>query len=138
MDEGIEPCARLPDHVAAEGREIVRAGVARRDAGCRSLMRHKLVGRDADRGAVRIDVAVQVDQAGRHQLAVGTEHAVCARCRDVGLERLDHPEADADVALAAQILARIEHVAALDHEIELVVRPHRGECGRAGKRKRSG
>ena len=49
---------------------------------------------------------------------------------------LDHPEADADVALAAKILARVEHIAALDHEIELVGRPHRGERGAAGKRKR--
>ena len=32
----------------------------------------------------------------------------------------------ADVALAAQRLARIEHVTALDDQIELVVRPHGG------------
>ena len=31
--------------------------------------------------------------------------------------------------LPRSVLARIEHVAALDHEIELVVRPHRGARG---------
>ena len=54
------------------------------------------------------------------------------------LERLDHAPADADVALAPQRLARIEHVAALDDEVELVVRPHRGmglsRCGGDGRR----
>ena len=48
-----------------------------------------------------------------------------ARRRNFRLDRLDHAPADADVAFAAQRLAGIEHVAALDHEIELVVRPHR-------------
>jgi hypothetical protein len=138
VDEGVEPRARLSDHMAAERRDIVRTGVARRDAGRCPLMRHKLVGRNPDRGAVRIDMAVQVDQAGSHQLAVGAEHAVGARRRNVCLDCLDHPEADSDIAFAAQILARIEHVPALDHEIELVVRSHRGECGRARKCKRSG
>ena len=75
---------------------------------------------------------MQVDQPGRHQLAAGIEHAQRARRRDVGLDRLDQAIADADVAPAAQRLARIEHVAALDHEIELVVRPHGGAVpGRA-------
>ena len=44
---------------------------------------------------------------------------------DFRLYRLDHTPADADVAFAAQRLAGIEHVAALDHEVELVGRPHR-------------
>jgi hypothetical protein len=83
--------------------------------------------------AVGIDVAVQVDQARRHQLAGGVEHAQRPLRRDVGLERLDHPIADADVAPAPQRLARVEHVAALDDEIELVVRTHGGERPAAGR-----
>ncbi|MEA2872083.1 MAG: hypothetical protein QOH67_2059 [Hyphomicrobiales bacterium] len=103
-------------------------------------MRDQLVGRNADRGAVRKHVAVQIDQAGRDQLAVDAEHALGARRRNIGLDRLDHAIADTDVALAAQVLARVEHIAALDHEIELVVRPHGGECGRArgSQRERAG
>ncbi len=54
------------------------------------------------------------------------------RGRDIVLDRLDHAPADADVALAAQRLAGVEHVAALDDEVELVVRPHRG-VGAAGR-----
>ena len=114
------------DDEAAEGGEVVGAGIARRDAAWSCLECDQLVGRNADRRAVREDVRVQVDQARRHELAGGVEHAQRACGRDVGLERLDHAEADADVALAAQVLARIEHVAALDDEIELVVRPHGG------------
>ena len=86
-------------------------------------------------------MAVQVDQAGRHQLARGIEHALRPLGRNIGLDRLDQPEADADIAAAAQRLADVEHVAALDDEIELVVRPHGGarRPGHGGgKRERSG
>jgi hypothetical protein len=69
---------------------------------------------------------MQINEARRDQLAAGVEDAERARCRDIGFERLDQPKADADVAPAAQRLARIEHVAASDDEIELVVRSHRG------------
>ncbi len=79
---------------------------------------------------------MQVDQPGRDQLAGGIEHALRARRRDVALDRLDQAEADADVALAAQRLARIEHVAALDDEVELVVRPHGGARRADGRRER--
>src|SRR4029077_8850106 len=46
--------------------------------------------------------------------------------RNGRLDRLDLAEAHADVALAAQLLARVEQLAALDDEVELVVRAHRG------------
>ena len=55
-----------------------------------------------------------------------------ARGRNLVLDRLDHAPANADVALSAQRLAGVEHVAALDHEVELVVRPHRG-VGASGR-----
>ena len=92
-------------------------------------MRHELVCRDADRRPVGVDVAMQVDQSRRRQLAGGVEHAERARCGDVGFERLDQAVTDADVAAAAQGLGGIEHLGALDHEIELVVRPHGGAGG---------
>ena len=46
--------------------------------------------------------------------------------RNICFERLDDAKADADVALSAQTLTGIEHVAALDHEIELVIWAHGG------------
>ncbi len=60
-------------------------------------------------------------------------------------DRLDHSPANADVAFSPQRLAGIEHVAALDHEVELVGRTHRrlrgicdaprhhSSCGRSGE-----
>ena len=60
-----------------------------------------------------------------------------ARGRNLVFDRLDHAPANADVALAAQRLAGIEHVAALDHEVELVVRSHRG-VGAPGDRGNGG
>ena len=77
-------------------------------------------------------MAMQVDEAGRHQFAGGVEHAQRARLGDVGFHRLDHAVADADVAFAAQRLAGVEHIAALDQEVEFVVRPHGG--ARAARR----
>jgi hypothetical protein len=52
-----------------------------------------------------------------------------------GDDLVDHAVTDADVAPAAQLLARVEHVSAFDHKIEFVSGPH---CGmdpnaRAGK-----
>src|SRR5258708_4826705 len=83
-------------------------------------------------------MAMQVDEAGRHQLAAGIDRTQRPRGRDIGFDRFDHAIADADVAPAAQRLARIEHLAALDHEIELVVRPHGGECRSACGSEREG
>ncbi len=128
VDEGVEAGARLRRDEAAERREIIRAGIPRRDAGGGALVGHELVGGNADRRPVRVHVRVEVDQSRRDQLAGGIEHAQRARRRNLGFHRLDHAIADADIAPAAQRLARIEHIAALDHKIELVVRPHRGTC----------
>src|SRR5438067_1874955 len=74
---------------------------------------------------------MQVDETRQHQPPTRIEHARRARPRYIRLERLDAPEANADVAPAAQVLTRIEHLAALDHQIELVVRPHRRAHGEA-------
>ena len=79
MDEGVDPRPRLRHDVAAQRREIVDAGIARRDHRGGALELHQLVGGNADRRAVGIDVAMQVDQAGRHQLAGGVDGLQRAR-----------------------------------------------------------
>ena len=75
VDEGVLARPRRRHDETAVGGEVVGAGVARRDDGGRALMRHELVGRDADRRAVGIRVAVQVDQSRCHQLAADVHHA---------------------------------------------------------------
>jgi hypothetical protein len=76
---------------------------------------------------------VQVDQAGGDQLARCVQGLRRARGRNFRFDRLDHAPADTDVAFSPQRLTGVEHVAALDNEIELVVRTHRGfgRCGEA-------
>ncbi len=133
VHEGVEARARLRDDVAAEDGEVVGARVARRHRGGGALERHQLVGRNADRRAVGEDMRVEVDQARHHQAPGGVQHARRARRRNVRFDRLDHAVAHAHVAPAAQALARIEHFAALDHQVELVVRPHRGARADAGE-----
>jgi hypothetical protein len=71
-------------------------------------------------------VAMQIDQPGRHQFARGVDGFGSASGGNIGLHRLDHPPANADVTFSPQRLAGVEHIAALDHEVELVVRTHRG------------
>jgi hypothetical protein len=78
-------------------------------------------------------MAVQVDEARRHQPAGGVDRAQRPRRRDVRFDRLDHAVADADVAAAAQPLAGVEHVAVLDDEVELVVGAE-GEGGSGDER----
>ena len=135
VDEGVDPGPRLRHDVTAQRREVVDAGIAGRNRRGGALKLRQFVGGNPDRRAIGVDVAVQVDQARRHQFARCVDRLRRARGRNLRLDRLDHAPANADVAFSAQRLAGIEHVAALDHEVELVVRAHRG-VGRCGEARR--
>src|SRR6516164_1894767 len=91
-------------------------------------MADELVGWDANSRAVRIDMSVEVDETRRHELPGSVEHAQRAGRGNFGLERFDDAVPDADVAPAPERLAWIEHLTALDHQIELVIRPHDSAC----------
>ena len=69
MDEGVNPRPRLRHDVAAQRGEVVDAGIARRHHRGGGLRLHQFVGGNADRRAIRVDVGMQIDQAGRHKLA---------------------------------------------------------------------
>jgi hypothetical protein len=88
---------------------------------------HQLVRRQADAGAVE-HVGVKIGQAGANEIAVGLERLLGHRGRDFRLDCGDQRVADADVAGRAQVLARVEHVAAADDEV----------LGIAGSERRSG
>ena len=116
VHEGVEARARLADDGAAEGGEVVGARVARRDQRRRALEGDQLVGGNADGRAVGEDVGVQVDEARRHELAGGVEHALSALSAGMSASSASiSAEADADIALGPEVLAGIEHLAALDH-----------------------
>jgi hypothetical protein len=72
---------------------------------------------------------MQVDQARHDEPPNGRQHALGARRRNRGFHRLDDAVADADIAHGIEVLARVEHAPALDHEVELVVGPHRRADG---------
>lgn len=65
MYESVKPRAGLPHNEASEGGEIIRAGVTRRNTGGGALVDHRFVRRNADSRPVRINVAVQIDEARR-------------------------------------------------------------------------
>ncbi len=129
VHEGEDSRARLRCRVSPVGREGASARVARGHCGGGALVKHQLVGRDAD--ATGEDVRVQVDEARHDKASRGIHDPIGTRCGNVGLERLDPPVAHADIPFAAQPLAGVENFTTLDDEVELVVRAHRGVGDRA-------
>ena len=99
-----------------EGREAAGAGVTRAYIGRGAGVGHQLVARQADAGAGQ-DMGVEVGQARQHELARGIEVLRAARRRDFRLDRGDQGIADADVPLAAQVLAGIDDLPAADDQV---------------------
>src|SRR5215471_6318785 len=66
-------------------------------------------------------MAMQVNQAWRDELAARIDRLRSSLGRDRLLDCLNDAPADADVAFASERLTGIEHVAALDHEVELII-----------------
>lgn len=125
MDEGVHARPRLGHDEPAQRRQIVDPGIACRDDGRRGLELHQLVGGNPDGRAVRVDVTMQIDETGHHELACRVDALQRALGGDRLLHRLDDAPADADIASGTQRLAGVEHLAAADHQIVLVGRPHR-------------
>ena len=126
VDEGIDPRPRLRHDVASQRREIVDAGIARRDHGGGALELHQFVRGNADRRAVGVDMAVQIDEARASRAC--RWHRCVFKARAAGISgsiASTTPQRMPISRLPLQRLAGIEHVAALDHQVELVVRPHR-------------
>ena len=73
MEKRVHPRPRLRHDVAAQRRKVVDAGIAGRHHGRGALKLHQLVGGNADRRTVGIDVAMQIDQAGHDQFARGVD-----------------------------------------------------------------
>ena len=134
MQERVQARARLGDDVPAEHGEVVGPGITRGDHRGGALERHQLVGRDANGRPVGKHVRMQVDQPGHDELAVGIQHAAGPRHGNVRIDCLDEAEADPHVAPGAQVLARVEHLAALDHQVELVGGPVAARSGRGTRR----
>ncbi|MGM4905411.1 hypothetical protein AB8B21_10050 [Tardiphaga sp. 866_E4_N2_1] len=57
-------------------------------------------------------MGVKIDEAGRHQFALGIDALLCALRWNARLNGGDLPELDADIANAAQILAGVDDLAA--------------------------
>src|SRR6267378_6128890 len=120
VHEGVNAAPRLRDDVVLERREGVGARIARAHISGGRGIGYELVRGEANRRDLRIDVSVHVDQAGQNEPAPRVQRLLRARLRDVRLQRRDHRVLDADVAPRAQPLARVEHFAAPDDEVELV------------------
>src|SRR5215470_11867861 len=81
-----------------------------RDRRRRARDGHELVGRQAE-AEVRAEVRVQIDEARRDQAPAHVDALHGAIGRNAGRDGRDLDVANADVALGAQLLTRIEHIA---------------------------
>ena len=102
MEEGVHPRPGLCDNEAPQRGEIVDAGIAGRHHRGGALELHEFVGGNADRRTVGVDMAMQVDEAGRDELARSIDGLASACGGNFRFDRLDHAPADADIALATQ------------------------------------
>ena len=106
------------DHVLAEAREIARAGGAGVDAGGDRAAAREILGVDAERSAAPIDMRVQVDQPGRDDRAGDVADLGAARRpvrRPIAATR---PPAKRDIGHPVDVLRRVDHPAAAQHQIE--------------------
>ena len=137
MDEGVNPRPRLRHDVAAQRREIVDAGIACRHDRGRALELHQFVGGNADRRAIGIDVG----NAGRSSPGVTSlpEASMVLEARAAGISA-----SIASITPQRMPMSRFPRsdwlgsstIAALDDEVELVVRPHRGIAAPGHARRR--
>ena len=104
------------DHVLAEAREIARPGAAgvdrRGDAGAAA----EVLRVDAERGAAPIHMGVQVDQAGRHDVALHVAHF--RRVGQVVPHLGDLAAGERHVGDAVDVLRRVDDPPALQDEVE--------------------
>ena len=94
----------------AEGSEIIGTGVACRHHGGGALVGDQLVCRNTNGGTVRVGVAVQVNQAWCDQSTTRIHHALCTIGCNGRRNRFNQPEANANVPLTRQALARVQYI----------------------------
>jgi hypothetical protein len=79
---------------------------------------------------------MQIDEAGCYQPARSVDKLQRLLGGNIGLDGLDDPVANPDIAHGAQPLARVEDLATLDQQVELVVGAHRRADGRRQRLRR--
>ncbi len=109
--------ARL-DHMLAEAGEIAGAGTAGIDRGGDAGGAAKLLGVDAERGATPIDMGVQVDQAGRHDLACNVAHGGRGIRLQAAADLRHLAVGKRDVADRVEPLRGVDHAAAAQDQVE--------------------
>ena len=122
------PRARCWNDEATERGKVVRARIARRHHRSRALVRDQFVGRDADGRPVGVRVAMQVDEAGGHQLAARVHYTL----RAVGRDRWRDGRQSIDAWWMLRLERAIPRDAALRKQggqLQPVDQPHVAACG---------
>jgi hypothetical protein len=114
VEIGQDAHRRRLDHMLAKAVEIAGARTAGIDEGGDAAAARQQFGLDAERGAAPIDMGVQVDQAGRHDLAGDVARVLG---RQALADRRHLAARESHVGHSVDILRRIDHPAALQYEI---------------------
>jgi hypothetical protein len=102
------------DHMGPEAGKIARARAAGIDEGRHRAAARERFRRHAQRSAAPVDMRVQVDQAGGHDLAAYVARVLALQ---IVADRCDLAAAEGDVGDAVDTLRRVDHPATLQHKI---------------------
>ena len=106
---------RRLDHVLAEAREVARPRAAGVDRGGDAGGAAEILRVDAERGAAPVHVRVQVDQAGRDDVALHVAHF--GRVAEIVADLRDLAAGERHVGDAVDVLRRVDDAPALQDEI---------------------
>src|SRR5215467_119543 len=118
VHEGKQACASLRPRPVREHAEVHGPRIARRHCRGRAGDADQLIGRETN-ADVWAEVRVEIDESRREQAAPRIDALGRAVDGDARSDQSDLAALDADVALAPQTLARIEHVGVGDDHVEL-------------------
>ncbi len=117
VEIGQDAGAGALDDMPAKAQEVAGPGAASVDEGGGAAPGRQAIGIDAQRGAAPIDMAVQVDQAGRDHAIGGVDQLAGIVARQAGSQLRHLAVGEGDIGRSIDALAGIKHPAAMNHQI---------------------
>ena len=135
VEIGQDADRRRLDHVLAKAVEVARAGAAGIDEGGDAAGAGQKLGLDAERRAAPVDVGMQIDEAGRDDLACDVAHVLA---RQIVADGRDLAVREGDVGHLVERLRGIDDPSAFENQVvhqflkSALSHPAHGFCQRSG------
>ncbi len=117
VEIGQDADRRALDDVGAEAMEVAGSGAAGIDQGSGARAPGHRLRLHAEAGAAPVNMGVQVDQTGHHELARGRDDLARRGSIDLGLDGRDPAILERDVGAPIPSLRGIDHPPAPDYEV---------------------